>query len=707
MENDLRGDVRIIGRTLPYPHFVLKGEKLEYRVRQWDVDGLQTWELGYCENLEFMPRANPDDQYFGFGGRKLEVILYPEVRRNRQRLRDRAASWDRIFAVRRRRAQLDAHLREVHEFFRITQQLATVLTAAQVCPVRILEMQRTVSETEITLTPREENERNELARYLKLSAPSEQLRDWFDLGAEVVAVDDEEDPKRDKYQLLDRRIITTEPAINISWRFVSANNHRDGPRYKFRCQGAVPVRQGPSYLVRNFGGTIRQIRRQHKAIEDMRTHEDLLRLLADPRGTSRIVSDKLPPERTHVALDPSKIRALERLWGTQPFFALQGPPGTGKTTLIKSLGDRLLAHDATAQILITAHSHHTVDDVLHKLQEQFADIPAEKRPILIRIGARDPTEHDVGPVTQRILHSLRESSLAAKAPDHLRDRLLRAQSDVGIRDEAANTDVRTMQLLVQDSANVTFSTCNAGELADLGSRGRRFDWSVIEEAGKAHGFDMAAALQASHRLLLIGDHFQLPPFNASLFKELLGDPLRVRKAIQIGVQFAPGLIDLTLVDDDDDRAPFEERCNRWRRMVDLFAVLFRSSILTDDLNVGPAATLTDQHRMHPDIASVVGKVFYQDENGDTILKSPGETHRKFAKEPPYKLVEESWLADQRIVWRDVPWVQKKEYSTGESVGLFTSPVEALAVVEVLEQFRARDNDPCEIQIFRRTMINWH
>jgi hypothetical protein len=35
-------------------------------------------------------------------------------------------------------------------------------------------------------------------------------------------------------------------------------------------------------------------------------------------------------------------------------------------------------------------------------------------------------------------------------------------------------------------------------------RGRRFDWSVIEEAGKAHGFDMAAALRESHRLLLIG-----------------------------------------------------------------------------------------------------------------------------------------------------------------------------------------------------------
>src|SRR5262249_48940667 len=82
IEHDLRGDVRIIGRIASYPHYVIKGEKLEYHVRQWDVDGLKTWDLGYCESLEPQPRGTADDQYFSLGQRKLEIVLYPEARRN-------------------------------------------------------------------------------------------------------------------------------------------------------------------------------------------------------------------------------------------------------------------------------------------------------------------------------------------------------------------------------------------------------------------------------------------------------------------------------------------------------------------------------------------------------------------------------------------------------------------------------------------------
>jgi len=36
--------------------------------------------------------------------------------------------------------------------------------------------------------------------------------------------------------------------------------------------------------------------------------------------------------------------------------------------------------------------------------------------------------------------------------------------------------------------------------------------AILEEAGKAHSFDLALPLQAGHRWLLIGDHHQLPPY---------------------------------------------------------------------------------------------------------------------------------------------------------------------------------------------------
>lgn len=690
---DLRGDTRIVARMNPYPHFVVKGEKLEYRVRQWDADGLSTWDIGFCEGNEPIPRVTPDDQYFSLGQRKLDIQLYPHVRRNYRSIRDRSAQWDKVYPFRKEKVRLPSHLRDVHDFFRVTQQLDTVLTVAQICPVVLTRIVSTPSETIVEVTPLEEPERTELARYLGLGSPSEQLMDWFGLGAETVTADDEDDPKRDRYSFLDRRTIGGDSSTAI-WRFVSAKPERSGPKYRFRAQGTYALKGGRLYLARNHGGTLAQLRRRHKAIEDLRSHEGLLSVIAAPRDVSHRGADDLPSGSANISLDASKLAALESLWKTQPSFAIQGPPGTGKTTLIQAFADRLFTTDRSSQILITAHSHHTVDDVRAKLSKLFVGQRGPARPILLRLGANEETEHDVVPVTAGLIVELNASELAGSAPDYLRSRISAAAT--GSNDKA-EVDVGTMQRLVQDAANLTFSTSNSAELADLATRGRRFDWSIIEEAAKAHGFDMAVALQESHRILLLGDHHQLPPFNVRVFKDLLGDPLKVRKSIQTGAQFAPGLIDPSITEDDEGRSSLEERCALWRRMVTIFAHLFESSVEPDG-KLGPAATLTDQHRMHPHIAALVGKIFYPDEFGGTILSSPQETHDKFGTPPPFIIHENSWLPQQRIVWCDVPWVQKEHFAEGETDGLFISQVEANLVGKVLREIHPRDSKNCELQI---------
>jgi serine/threonine protein kinase len=693
---DLRGDVRVIARLSPFNHFIIKGEKLEYQVKQWSVGSINTWDIGFCEAIESLPRVTADDQHFSIGERKIDVQLYPSVRKHERSIRDRSAQWNRVFPFRTEKAKLPYNLRDIWDFFRITQQLDTVLTVAQICPVNVIDVHRSSSDTWVQVTPIEEAERSELAAYLKLPSPAEQLRDWFGVGAEPVAADDDDDPKSDRYSFLDRRTIGSDPSATL-WRFVQATPHKSGPRYRFRAQGALPVREGRLYLARNHDGTLAQIRRRHKAIEGMRSHEALLRMLAAPREVSRVSLDTLPSGTSNIEIDPSKMDALEALWKTQPSFAIQGPPGTGKTTLIKAFADRLFTVDHSAQILVTAHSHHTVDDVRHKLAGLFSRQIGYERPILLRIGANAKTEHDVEAVTSSLLKDLSESEVVRKAPAYLKARITAATETNVERGSDADVDVRTLQALVQDAANITFSTSNAGDLADLAARGRRFDWSIIEEAGKAHGFDMAIALQESHRLLFLGDHHQLPPFNAIVFKTLLGEPLRIRKAIQTGAQFAPGLIDPSLVEEEDGREPFEDRCNQWRRMVTLFAAIFENSV-TEEGELGPAATLTDQHRMHPDIAELVGKVFYPDTFGGTILRSPQETHDKFNEPPPFRIIEGSWLPDARVVWCDVPWVQKEEFSEGEIEGLFVSKAEVEMVLKVLTQLKPNADKPCEIQI---------
>lgn len=77
---------------------------------------------------------------------------------------------------------------------------------------------------------------------------------------------------------------------------------------------------------------------------------------------------------------------------------------------------------------------------------------------------------------------------------------------------------------MRQAANVVFATCNSDELAQMLEDNRRFDWSIIEEAGKAHGFDLALALQASYRILMISDQEQLPPLTSRRWRRCFASP---------------------------------------------------------------------------------------------------------------------------------------------------------------------------------------
>lgn len=704
IERDLIGDIRVTARSSRAQSLVLHGTSLEYRLLPWSLGNVSTWDIGFCDSTEPHPRFLQDDMRYSIGSRRLELRPLPEVHNIFNSIRDRSAAWDKLFPFARTFKRLEPHLRDIHDFFRVTQQLDTLLTVARICPVRVMSVERSDYETTVEITPIVEPERDELAQYLGLAPLSEQLRDWFELGAEPIIAEDDDDPSREEYQFLTDRRIDSDGSHG-DWKFISAKQSQTGPRYRFQTSGGALAREGRAYLARSHGGTLAQIRRRHKAIDDLKLHEDLLRNLADPKGTSRVVGESLPEPKSEMKIDDAKLSALRSLWETRPAFAVQGPPGTGKTTLISAFIERLLFNDPTVQALITAHSHHTVDDVRKKLNDMFQKNSDGVKPIVVRLRGQNEkrrpqneTEHDLGVVTEALLQRLMQSDIASNLPSTLTKKLREISLPIGQRDETSEGELRTMQILVQDSANLTFVTSNSGDLAEMAVRGRRFDWSIIEEAGKAHGFDMAVALQESHRVLLIGDHLQLPPFNATLFKRLLAEPLRVRKAIQTGAQFAPNLIDRTLADDSEERVGFAERCALWREMVSLFGSIFERSVERDKELRGPAAILTAQHRMHPHIADLVGRIFYPDPTKGTILESPAETHENFSKESPFRMMENSWLSDHRIIWCDVPWVQRKKWADGEKEGLFASQVEAKAVVSILEQLRPNKGMQCELQV---------
>jgi hypothetical protein len=224
----------------------------------------------------------------------------------------------------------------------------------------------------------------------------------------------------------------------------------------------------------------------------------------------------------------------------------------------------------------------------------------------------------------------------------------------------------------------------------------------VEESGKAHGFDLALPMLASHRMLMIGDHEQLPAFNEEVYLRLLEDPAKVRTALLRGARFLTRKFgyDLGPQESDEDALAFETQCARWRPMLRLFGDLFQNSYRPPVTGAEPkglciAERLTEQHRMHPDICELNSRCFYPD------LTTAEVARQRLALPDPFERVAGSWLPAERIVFVDVPYVQANRGALGQDVDhrgrtVLSSRTEAEAVVQVLAHFRSKG--PCELQV---------
>ena len=397
---------------------------------------------------------------------------------------------------------LDERQQHVLDFFRITNQLDALLAAAQVWPVTVVTIQAGPERTMVELTPAPDHERTALALSLKLPSSEEQMREFLGRDATSSPL-----PEETEFTLAyDGVLGRGDQESGIRWRFAQASQHPAGVRYRFYHEdpGLPPTPGALMYLMpRGLAGTVAQLKRRQRAIDGMRSHAGLLSAIADPTYERRDTGDTPGSSDAISALDESKQEAIRGIWGTQPLYTLQGPPGTGKTRLLETMTMRLLERDASVQVLVTAHSHEAVRNVLRKLSSRIAETKPTTGPIVIRLDDDDDEDH-VRRTAARLARAVAESPLTRMAPPHLAERARDTAADLTLG-KPPPRDVRSFEALVRQAANVVFATSNSGELARMLEDNRRFDWSIIEEAGKAHGFDLALALQASYRILLIGD----------------------------------------------------------------------------------------------------------------------------------------------------------------------------------------------------------
>jgi hypothetical protein len=237
--------------------------------------------------------------------------------------------------------------------------------------------------------------------------------------------------------------------------------------------------------------------RRLEAIGSVSRDEKKRGILTGTRSAHFTVNRFAAPE-PEIELNEYQMRALVWADSADDFVLIHGPPGTGKTRTLTAYVRH--AVEMGESVLVTAHSNQAVDNLL--------------------VG--DSTVEEPEPDTLHSMAQDQEVDLSiARVGDNSRSRVVQRHY-MGVSAKRADVVAATTSGAAQFDAN-------------------EFDVAVVDEATQASRPSTAIALNCAEKLILAGDHKQLPPFTAdeesqeqeihiSLFEYLLeryGDEARV------------------------------------------------------------------------------------------------------------------------------------------------------------------------------------
>jgi ATP-dependent RNA/DNA helicase IGHMBP2 len=294
--------------------------------------------------------------------------------------------------------------------------------------------------------------------------------------------------------------------------------------------------------------------RQRQALEKVQgAFETRLAELRDVLLNRRQPSFNL--ESSQVMLDDnlneSQTQAVRFALSAEDVAIIHGPPGTGKTTTVVELIRQIVLNGG--RVLVLAPSNVAVDNLLEKLLAKGEKALRLGHPARVLPELRQHTldllveNHPEMKVVQRLMResrSLREqaSKYTRARPEpgarkSLRDEAKRAQAD------ARKIEDRIIERLLT-AAPIVCATLTGLDRDLIGKQ--HFDWCIVDEASQSTEAASWAPLQYADRLVLAGDHFQLPPtvisseavakgFDISLMERLMqvyGNVISRRLSIQ-------------------------------------------------------------------------------------------------------------------------------------------------------------------------------
>lgn len=676
-----------------YARTILLGRRLTYTLLPYKQPNSTTpanWEFALCDRAA--PGRPPAGALAGFARiepASVELHAAVEAQKIFPLRRGRVARWDERVSGFEPVESKKTDLQRKHQAFALLSILEMAYAAADIFPVEILpgSADKRGELHVLRIMPRPDALRADLSKALKIEPPALRL-------AKMLETDD---VSGDTGWTLVSGGTLGDHDKDTEWRYIETDENSGVIQFEGPEQTTLFGRAfiTPTGMV----GQIAQFRRRVKALKALAIHTELLKMLVDPRRRIEKSHDAIIEDEAYEDLDVSKKAALTEILSTVPFFLLQGPPGVGKTFLVADIVRRRFDDEPASRLLLTAQSNAAIDHLMREVSGVFADV-GKMIMIRARPAADDSdTDLEIDRQANNQLQALAESELVLEANPLIAAKvrnLAKAAASGSRRDRSGMAvETRAFESMILRAANLVFATTNSAAIESLIDESGFFDWSIVEEAGKATGGELLSPMLLSHRRLMIGDHKQLPPYGADRLEKLLTDSVGVRSAVSA----AENLIERSLKDSaieeifdevEDEQIDYGRLCAGSLEILNLFATLVDAE-LAPRPGKAPRAPiarrLDEQHRMHPAIAQIVSACFY----GGSLRTNAKKEKEYRSKSAPFRFVGSAALPEKPVVFVDMPWGREQTgYKGGDRGPAWSNPDEAKAVIEVLKSVRAVD-----------------
>ncbi|GEM_PF-2247805 len=322
-----------------------------------------------------------------------------------------------------------------------------------------------------------------------------------------------------------------------------------------------------------------QLRTLKKGLEQIQRHP-LKAYLFGNKKIDKISQDEVDNfeiEFLSKVLNDRQKESITKALISKDIFMIQGPPGTGKTEVISEIAYQEAIRGK--KVLITSQANMAVDNAIARLNHPSL------YPVRIIRKDYEPEDGEILPIEENIatFYQDRIISNLSKELQENKNEYSQIQNDFleELKDDE-NQDIEEERGYLKSYylKNINIYGATLFETGKYSFKDKEFDVVIVDEVSKAMPPELVLPILKANKLILVGDHKQLPPI---LSNELSLEDVAKESGIEL-------------------------------KSLDFETTVFEKLISN---NPDSFVMLNTQYRMHPDIQMVINQ-FYRDNNSNGL-----------------------------------------------------------------------------------------